>query len=78
MLRANPSLYLVFIALIGDVETRQAVTTWTVGTAVEHQQVGNTWAGADNLVSLSLSGALNVFDKRDGSKPSRTLYARLI
>ncbi|KAF8609737.1 WD40 repeat-like protein [Ceratobasidium sp. AG-I] len=57
-----------------DVETRQAVTTWTVGTAIEHQQVGNTWTGTDNLVSLSLSGVLNVFDKRDGSKPSRTLY----
>ncbi|KAJ1311180.1 hypothetical protein OPQ81_009681 [Rhizoctonia solani] len=56
-----------------DVETRQAITTWNLGTAVDHQQVGNTWAG-DNLVSLSLNGTLNIFDKRDGSKPSRTLY----
>ncbi|CAE7169955.1 unnamed protein product [Rhizoctonia solani] len=58
-----------------DVETHQAVTTWSLGSAIEHQQVGNTWAG-DNLVSLSLNGVLNIFDKRDGSKPSRTLYAR--
>ncbi|KAL5641057.1 hypothetical protein ACGC1H_001509 [Rhizoctonia solani] len=57
-----------------DVETRQAVTTWNLGSAIEHQQVGNTWAGGDNLVSLSLDGTLNIFDKRDGSKPSRTLY----
>ncbi|KAG8762653.1 WD40 repeat-like protein [Ceratobasidium sp. 423] len=56
-----------------DVETRQAVTTWNLGSAIENQQVGNTWAG-DNLVSLSLNGTLNVFDKRDGSKPTRTLY----
>ncbi|KAH7344740.1 WD40 repeat-like protein [Rhizoctonia solani] len=56
-----------------DVETRQVVTTWNLGSAIEHQQVGNTWAG-DNLVSLSLNGVLNIFDKRDGSKPSRTLY----
>ncbi|KAG8743601.1 WD40 repeat-like protein [Ceratobasidium sp. 414] len=32
-----------------DVETRQAVTTWTVGTGIEHQQVGNTWTSSDNL-----------------------------
>ncbi|KAG8782909.1 WD40 repeat-like protein [Ceratobasidium sp. 428] len=57
-----------------DVETRQAVTTWTVGSGIEHQQVGNTWTGSDNLVSLSLSGVLNVFDKREGSKPARTIY----
>ncbi|CEL57969.1 putative WD repeat-containing protein C9G1,05 OS=Schizosaccharomyces pombe (strain 972 / ATCC 24843) GN=SPAC9G1.05 PE=3 SV=1 [Rhizoctonia solani AG-1 IB] len=56
-----------------DVETHQSVVTWTLGSGIEHQQVGNTWAG-DNLVSLSLNGTLNIFDKRDGSKPSRTLY----
>ncbi|GAB1519155.1 WD40 repeat-like protein [Rhizoctonia solani] len=56
-----------------DVETHQSVTTWNLGSGVEHQQVGNTWAG-DNLVSLSLNGTLNIFDKRDGSKPTRTLY----
>ncbi|KAB5592203.1 Actin-interacting protein 1 [Ceratobasidium theobromae] len=70
----EPRFYKLAHLLYGshrDVETRQAVTTWNVGTAIEHQQLGNTWAGTDNLVSLSLSGALNVFDKRDGSKPSR-------
>ncbi|QRV90779.1 actin cortical patch component [Ceratobasidium sp. AG-Ba] len=57
-----------------DVETRQAITTWTIGTGIEHQQVGNAWTSSDNLVSLSLSGTLNVFDKREGSKPVRALY----
>ena len=42
--------------------------TWTVGTAVDHQQVGNTWSGENNLVSLSMSGELNLFDPRFADK----------
>ncbi|KAF8342616.1 WD40 repeat-like protein [Cantharellus anzutake] len=57
-----------------DVETQKRVTVWTLGTGVDHQQVGNTWAGVENLVSLSMSGHLNVFDRRIGDKPSRVLY----
>ncbi|KAH7878576.1 WD40-repeat-containing domain protein [Lentinula edodes] len=56
-----------------DVETRKAITTWTVGNGVSFQQVGNTWSGESDVVSLSLSGDLNVFDIRTGDKPSRII-----
>lgn len=51
----------------------KAVTTWTLGTAVNDQQVGNTWGGAEDIVSLSLSGDLNVFDRRSGDGPARII-----
>ncbi|KAJ3840032.1 WD40 repeat-like protein [Lentinula raphanica] len=56
-----------------DVETRKAITTWVVGNGVDFQQVGNTWNGEHDLVSLSLSGDLNIFDVRTGDKPSRII-----
>jgi len=56
-----------------DVESKKAVTSWKVGTGVHHQQVGNTWTAGDDIVSLSMSGDLNVFDKRSGEKPARVL-----
>ncbi|KIP12112.1 hypothetical protein PHLGIDRAFT_27517 [Phlebiopsis gigantea 11061_1 CR5-6] len=58
-----------------DVESRKAVTTWTLGKAVDLQQVGNTWTEGDDIVSLSLNGDLNIFDKRVGDKPARVLHA---
>nr|ANC28029.1 WD-repeat protein [Polyporus umbellatus] len=58
-----------------DVETKKAQVTWTVGSALDHQQVGNTWTAGDDIVSLSLSGELNIFDKRIGDKPIRILSA---
>ncbi|KAI0631116.1 WD40 repeat-like protein [Trametes polyzona] len=57
-----------------DVETKKAQVTWTLGSTVSHQQVGNTWTEGDNIVSLSMSGDLNVFDKRVGDKPARVLH----
>ncbi|KAI1787572.1 WD40 repeat-like protein [Ganoderma leucocontextum] len=57
-----------------DVETKKAQTTWTLGSGVNHQQVGNTWTACDSIVSLSMSGDLNIFDKRVGDKPARVLY----
>ncbi|KAH9951566.1 WD40 repeat-like protein [Amylocystis lapponica] len=57
-----------------DVETRKAVTTWTLGTGVAHQQVGNAWTDSDEIVSLSMSGDLNVFDERTSSTPARVLF----
>ena len=57
----------------GDIETRKAVTTWTLGSAVNDQQVGNTWSGAEDIVSMSLSGDLNIFDRRNGDKPARVI-----
>lgn len=61
---------------LGDVETRKAVTTWTLGGGVEHQQVGNTWAGDEDIVSLSVGGDLNIFDRRDGDRPRKILHVR--
>lgn len=60
-----------------DVETRKSITTWTVGNGVSFQQVGNTWSGESDVVSLSLSGDLNVFDIRTGDKPSRIIQVRV-
>src|SRR5258705_466325 len=76
------SLFLAFLFQIthshthspeGDAQTQKAVTTWTVGSEISHQQVGNAWSGESNLVSLSLSGTLNIFDPRVGDKPPRIL-----
>jgi WD40 repeat protein len=66
------------IHLAGDVETRKPVTTWTVGSDINHQQVGNTWSGEKDIVSLSLSGDLNVFDPRIGDGPARVLTVLFI
>lgn len=60
-------------APLGDVELRRAVSTWTLGETLEHQQVGNAWTEGDDIVSLSLGGDLSVFDKRVGDKPTRVL-----
>jgi hypothetical protein len=64
---------MLITCLLGDIETRKAVTTWTLGAAINDQQVGNTWSGAEDIVSLSLSGDLNVFDRRNGDKPARVI-----
>lgn len=48
-----------------------------MGKAVDLQQVGNTWTEGDDIVSLSLNGDLNIFDKRVGDKPARVLHVCL-
>ncbi|CAA7264403.1 unnamed protein product [Cyclocybe aegerita] len=58
-----------------DAQTQKAVTTWTVGSGVDHQQVGSTWVGETDLVSLSMSGDLNLFDPRTGDNPVRVFSA---
>ncbi|KAF9477791.1 WD40 repeat-like protein [Pholiota conissans] len=58
-----------------DAQTQKAINTWTVGSGVDYQQVGNTWSGQSDLVSLSMSGDLNVFDPRVGDKPVQVLSA---
>jgi len=67
----NPADYLFLKYLLGDVETRKATMTWTVGSAIDDQQVGNTWSGERNLVSLSLGGDLNVFDPRTPERSTK-------
>ncbi|KAJ7689439.1 WD40 repeat-like protein [Mycena rosella] len=56
-----------------DAETRKATTTWSLGAGVNNQQVGNVWSREEDIVSLSLSGDLNVFDPRVGDKPARVV-----
>ncbi|KDQ58569.1 hypothetical protein JAAARDRAFT_34386 [Jaapia argillacea MUCL 33604] len=56
-----------------DVENRKSITTWTLGSGVNHQQVGNIWLGNDTIVSLSMSGDLNVLDRRSEDKPVRVV-----
>ncbi|EJU02244.1 WD40 repeat-like protein [Dacryopinax primogenitus] len=56
-----------------DAETHKIINTWTVGTGIHNQQVGNTWVQED-IVSLSLSGDLSVFDRREAEKPRQILY----
>lgn len=58
-----------------DIETRKSLQVWTVGSGVSNQQVGGVWSGINDLVSLSMSGDLNVFDPRTGDKPTRVLQA---
>ncbi|TFL01445.1 WD40-repeat-containing domain protein [Pterulicium gracile] len=56
-----------------DVETRTAVTSYSLGSGIHHQQVGAVWSGEADIVSLSMSGDLNVFDKRVADKPGRVI-----
>ncbi|KAJ6487813.1 WD40 repeat-like protein [Mycena sanguinolenta] len=56
-----------------DVETHKATTTWSLGAGVNNQQMGNVWSRETDIVSLSLSGDLNVFDSRVADKPARVV-----
>ncbi|TFY78699.1 hypothetical protein EWM64_g5314 [Hericium alpestre] len=57
----------------GDVETRKSILTYSLGSGIASQQVGNVWNAPDTIVSLSMSGDLNVFDRRSGEKPVKVL-----
>jgi hypothetical protein len=54
------------------------VTSWSLGSGVDNQQVGGTWTGGDEIVSLSMSSDLNIFDKRVPDKPSRIIQVGCI
>ncbi len=49
-------------------------SSWTIGTSLDDQQVGNTWALDNLIVSISLSGSLTYIDPR-ASSPVHTIYA---
>lgn len=57
---------------VWDVATGTATTTFTLGTAVDDQQVGCLWQG-NYLLSLSLSGDINYLDKSNPSAPARVV-----
>ena len=61
----------------GDVETRQVKQTWTLGKGLLHQQVANAWNERGDIISMSMSGVLNIFDERVGDSPSRYLAVRI-
>lgn len=73
-----PRVDLSLIYPLGDVETRKATQTWSLGSGVSNQQVGNVWSPSGEIVSLSISGDLNVFDARVGDAPARVLKVCLI
>ncbi|KAF9051714.1 WD40-repeat-containing domain protein [Panaeolus papilionaceus] len=58
-----------------DAQTQKAVTTWSLGSGVSNQQVGNAWTVNGDIASISMSGDLNVFDPRVGEKPTRVFSA---
>lgn len=55
-----------------DVETRKATTTFTIGDAIEDQQLGCLWSG-DYMISVSLSGFINYLDPRTPDKPVKVV-----
>lgn len=58
-------------------ENKKTIQTWSLGAGVPNQQVGNAWGEDGDIVSLSMSGVLNVFDQRAGDKPTRFLNVRI-
>ncbi|KIJ37198.1 hypothetical protein M422DRAFT_260362 [Sphaerobolus stellatus SS14] len=57
-----------------DVDTRKAITTWTLGSDIAFHQLGNTWTSKNSIVSVSLDSVFNVFDPRNDSGPARSLH----
>ncbi|ODN76630.1 hypothetical protein L202_05277 [Cryptococcus amylolentus CBS 6039] len=55
------------IVSIWDASTLKSAQTYNVGSDVSAQQNGVVYASPNTLVSVSLSGALNVFDTRESS-----------
>lgn len=58
-----------------NVETRELVATFPMGTQVDDQQVSCLWQGP-HLISVSLSGFLNYLDVNNPSKPLRIVKVR--
>ncbi|KAL1497641.1 hypothetical protein ABEB36_008566 [Hypothenemus hampei] len=59
-------------AKLWDVETRQIVTEFKLGTTVEDQQVSCLWQN-EYLLSVSLSGFINYLDVNNPEKPLRVV-----
>ncbi|ORY22497.1 WD40-repeat-containing domain protein [Naematelia encephala] len=55
------------VVSIWDASSLKASQTYTVGSDVPSQQNGVVYAGANTVISISLSGTLNVFDTRESS-----------
>lgn len=55
-----------------NVETREMITEFVMGTTVDDQQVSCLWQG-DHLLTVSLSGHISYLDVNDPSKPLRVV-----
>jgi len=59
-------------AKLWNVETRELITTFTMGSALEDQQLGCMWQG-DNILTVSLSGEIKYLDRNNPSTPLKTI-----
>ncbi|WVO18639.1 hypothetical protein L204_106358 [Cryptococcus depauperatus] len=63
------------VVAIWDASTFKPVQTYSVGSEVQSQQVGVVYANPNTLVSISLSGTLNIFDTRESNSTNwRTIH----
>ncbi|WVQ93436.1 hypothetical protein IAU59_000510 [Kwoniella sp. CBS 9459] len=63
------------IVSIWDACTLKSTQSWTIGSDIPSQQNGVVFANPNTLVSISLSGVLNVFDTRESTSTKwRTLH----
>ena len=62
------------VVTIWDAATQKEAQKYVVGTDVSSQQNGVVYANAHTLVSVSLSGVLNVFDTRESGSKWRKLH----
>ncbi|KAK6907373.1 hypothetical protein I203_101367 [Kwoniella mangroviensis CBS 8507] len=63
------------IVSIWDASSLKSTQSYTVGSDVQSQQNGIVYAGPNSLVSISLSGVLNIFDTRESTSTKwRTLH----
>ncbi|KAL7419562.1 WD40 repeat-like protein [Cryptotrichosporon argae] len=62
------------VVTVWDAQTRQSAQTFALGSDLLSQQNGITYAGGNTLVSVSLSGVLNVIDVRAPASEIRYLY----
>ncbi len=59
----------------GDATTFKPAQTYSVGTDVSSQQNGIVYANPNTVISVSLSGVINIFDSRESSSSGwRTLH----
>lgn len=59
-------------AKIWNVETKQPVVVFNMGSEIEDMQLGCLWQG-DNILTVSLSGFINYLDRNNPSSPRRIL-----
>jgi WD40 repeat protein len=63
------------VVTIWDAASQQAAQTYTVGSDIPSQQNGVVFANPNTVVSISLSGTLNLFDTRESNTAKwRTLH----